>query len=387
VNNTVAPVESIKSVPETNIFKDDYVYMMFTSGSTGKPKGVPISHKNVLHYLKIMTQYGLYNFTPEDRFLQAIELTFDMSILGIFVAWEVGGCVYPVKLDGLAYLNVLKTLQEHKITVSYVVPSVVTYAKKYLEAGEINLSHLRYSFFAGEALLVSHVKAWSVAAKNTIIENVFGPTEATNTFLRYRWEKESSEKESVNGAVSIGRPNPGIATTIISESDSIVSDGERGQLCVYGDQVADGYWKDKEKTDRSFVYLPESGLPGRWYKTGDLAYLNENGNYIYCGRCDNQIKINGFRVELDEIEFHIRNIVNLEMVAVLYRSVAPEGIYGFIEAENPDWNSEKVLSQLTEFVPEYMIPKSITILKKMPLNINGKIDRNALKELIQEKKK
>jgi len=379
VSSMAAPsLAKFAELPIVKAFEDDFVYMMFTSGSTGKPKGVPISHKNICHYLSVMTDYGFYDFKPSDRFLQAIELTFDMSILGIFVAWSVGACVYPVKLDGLAYLNILKLLQDSKITVSYIVPSVVNYAKRYLDAGEINLLSLRYSFFAGESLLVSHVKAWKKSAPHSVIENVFGPTEATNTFLRYRWY-ETSELEYINGAVSIGHPNPGIATAVISEAGEIVKDGEKGELCVYGAQVAQGYWKDSIKTESSFITLKSSQLPGRWYKTGDLVYLNDNNNYVYLGRRDNQIKINGFRVELGEIEHHIRKITNLESVAVIYNN---GGLYAFIQNENEKLNKEFILSKLGEVVPEYMLPKSIAFLDEMPLNINGKVDRNALKNLI-----
>lgn len=355
----------------------DLAYLFFTSGSTGAPKGVPISHGNLSAFMD--TVFADRTFSHEDRVLQMFELTFDLSVVSIVLPWSVGGCCCVVPEKGIAWMNILKALSNERVTVALMVPSVLPYMQRFFD--EVRFPDLRVSQFCGEALMQDMVSAWSRCVPNAAIENVYGPTEATIYCTRYAWERERAEGESVSGIVPIGTAFPGTTTLVVDPDGRPCPPGERGELCLAGDQVMSGYWNDPGKTRAAFVDVSRDGRMLRAYRTGDVAFENADGNLIYCGRTDSQVKIDGHRVELGEIEHFARQFIDSSAAAVVVENDAA-GVCRLRLYVGGDRIEKAGLERhLKENLPAYMRPAAITVLPELPLNLNGKIDRPALARL------
>ena len=225
------------------------------------------------------------------------------------------------------------------------------------------------------------VAAWSVCVPNARIENVYGPTEATIFCTTYPWNADISAAEQVNGIVPIGTTMPGMQTLVIDGDNRVCRAGEKGELCLLGGQVMSGYWRDEEKTDEAFVDLQLDNSVRRAYRTGDISFVNDSGNLIYCGRNDSQVKIDGHRLELGEIEYFARNFISSSKAAVIVKKdlLGHDYLELFIAAN--DLSCEALEGFLASKLPRYMWPKRISVLPDLPLNLNGKIDRVALTKL------
>lgn len=379
----VLGTRGIEPVSETLHFPrvdpSDLAYLFFTSGSTGVPKGVPITHANLSAFMNTFISRMGYQFTPEDRFLQMFELTFDLSIVSMLAPLSVGGCCCTVPQKGIAYMNIIDVLAKQDVTVALMVPSVLPYLRRFF--GELRFPAIRLSQFCGEALTQDLVSEWSQCVPNAHIENVYGPTEATIFCTRYSWDQKCAERESVNGVVPIGTAMPGTKTFVVDENGGLCKDGERGELCLAGDQVTAGYWNDPAKTASSFVTLSADGEQISAYRTGDIAYLNENAELIYCGRKDSQVKVDGHRIELGEIEHFARLHIGTASAAVvmLKDKSGINRLKLFVAGQNLD--TAALERNLKAKLPDYMWPSSITVLPELPLNLNGKIDRPALAKM------
>jgi amino acid adenylation domain-containing protein len=367
LNNRVTPSsESLDPVDQTH---GDLCYLLFTSGTTGKPKGVPIYHRNLSAFLTMMLESGKYDFNGNDRFLQMFELTFDLSVFSFLVPLSVGASLCPIPRKEMASLEVVDTLETREITVALMVPSVINFLRPYF--GEINLPHLRYSLFCGEALYHETLTGWAECVPRAKIENLYGPTEATIFCLRYEWRRGEAAHAQGKGIVPIGRPMEGMRAFRLSDD----TPDEEGELCLSGDQVTLGYWNNPSKTAEAFG----ATISGeKFYRTGDLCKMDGSGDFLYLGRIDNQVKVDGHRVELEEVEFHARVFCEDHQVvaAVTTSEVGSHVIVLFVESERVQ------RTDLTEYLrtqlPEYMIPKEIVPVRAFPLNSNGKVDRKAL---------
>jgi acyl-coenzyme A synthetase/AMP-(fatty) acid ligase len=247
--------------------------------------------------------------------------------------------------------------------------------------------NLRLTLFCGEGLPVDIVKAWEEAAPNSAIENLYGPTEATIACAAYRWDRTGSAQEAELGLVPIGEPFPHMEALIVDENLVQVPLGTPGELLVSGPQVTLGYWRDAEKTTRSFV-VP-SGHTKTYYRTGDRVRLPADGKPItYLGRVDNQIKVLGYRVELGEVEAALRQESGVAAAIAVGWPISPSGAGGieaFLQTEYADIPSLR--EKLTKRLPPYMVPRNIHLVGKMPLNSNGKFDRRALIHVLEEQQR
>ena len=361
--------------------ENQIAYVLFTSGSTGVPKGVQINWKNVNALMDSFFSLD-YNVNENDRFLQMFDLAFDFSIMCYFIPLSIGACVYTISSEGIKYSNVYTTLEEHKITFAAMVPSFLSYLRPYFS--EILLNDLKYSFFCGEALFDDITAEWAECVPNALIQNAYGPTEATVFCTIYNWQRGNTHRKHINGTVPIGKPVPNTNITIVDEELNEVSTGSKGELCIAGDQLTIGYLK-MDTHNRSFFTTSVNGKETRFYRTGDLAYVDGDGDLNFLGRTDNQIKLHGFRIELGEIEFHARKFTYPnEVVAVFYKNkLGIERIHLFVEGYKNE------VSKLQEFLeanlPYYMIPNNISIIDSFPLNKNGKVDRKVLLHILQSK--
>ncbi|MEI6122229.1 MAG: AMP-binding protein [Bacteroidota bacterium] len=360
--------------------KIDYeqnAYILFTSGSTGVPKGVPISYKNLISFVNAFFSLG-YRINEKDRFLQIFDLTFDLSIMSFLIPLCCGACVYTVPLGEIKFTAAYSIIEDHEITVALMVPSMLSFLRKYFD--EIRLEKMKYSFFCGEALYEDLTEAWADCVPNALIQNVYGPTEATIFCLTYNWNRNLANK-NLNGIVCIGKPMKDMIAVIVDNQLKPVTDGILGELCLSGPQLTTGYLKNIQKNKESFFEINSDGKVQIFYRTGDICFKDNDGDFLFSGRLDNQVKIQGFRVELSEIEFHAREYMN-GMNAVVHTSINSSGntlINLFVENFN---NVDDLLVYLKSKLPPYMIPNAIKTIPSFPLNINGKVDRKSLKELI-----
>jgi amino acid adenylation domain-containing protein len=356
-------------------------YMLFTSGSTGRPKGVPVSQGNVASYLDYISKR--YDIGPEDRASQAFQMTFDVSVHDMFATWSHGACLCSIPHRWL--MAPARFIQEKRLTLWYSVPSVIMFMSRMHMLKPGMFPSLRMSFFAGEALPAGLAAQWQAAAPNSIVENLYGPTEATITITHYRWTPDSMAR-CVNGNVPMGPVFSTQKAAVVDESLQPVPDGQPGELCLSGSQVTRGYLNMPERTASQYVRLPGLG-DAIWYRTGDRVIRDPDGCLHYLGRIDLQVQVRGYRVELQEVEHVVRGAAGTEMaVAVPYpvRDGCAEGIHVFVCGQADDGVRKRILSECGRRLPDYMVPRSVRFRDVLPLNANGKIDRDVLAGSLEE---
>ena len=365
------------SLPEND--PEDTAYILFTSGSTGIPKGVPLTKRNINSFIEAYLDTG-FEINENDRCLQSSDLTFDLSTMSYMLPLSKGACVYTVPSDGIKFANIYRILEEHAITIALMVPSVLNYLRPYFD--DIRLEEMRYSMFCGEALYEDITNEWEKCVPNAVIQNVYGPTEATNFCMTYDWSRDRTLNKVFNGVVSIGKPMKDMEMIITDENNHPLPRGEKGELCISGPQLTPGYLKNPRRNKDSFFTTGNGGMLKTYYKTGDLAFEDKEGDFMFCGRKDYQIKIHGYRIELGEIEHHAREILgNINAAAVSYYNYSQiNRIHLFLE--NYGGDKDIIIEKLKMKIPDYMLPSGITSLDSFPLNANGKIDRKALTELL-----
>jgi amino acid adenylation domain-containing protein len=351
-------------------------YLLFTSGSTGTPKGIMINHENLTSYVNYMS--NRMSVIDSDRFSQLSDMTFDPSVHDMFVCWSNGASLYSVPEASSKVPT--RFFIDNKITTCFIVPSIAVFMNKMRSLGSNMLPNLRYCVFCGEALSAETARQWQSAAPNSVVENLYGPTEATVAITNYKWTDKSFE-ECDNGIVPIGWMFNGQKSCVINENLQVVQNKD-GELCISGSQVTTSYFNDPEKTASQYIRIDKDV----WYRTGDLVRIDQRGCMHYIGRIDNQVKIMGYRVELQEIDCIIKKIVGCDMVVSVCRSgegSAGNSIVSFICCEKPITERE-ILSLCKSNLPDYMVPRKIYFVDEIPLNNNGKIDGVRLKQMAKE---
>ncbi len=367
------------SAPAATPAAEALAYLLFTSGSTGRPKGVGVAHRNVVPFIRAVSDR--YGIDENDRLSQTFDMTFDLSVFDMFVAWERGACVCcPSERELMAPSRFIR---DSRLTVWFSVPSVGAFMRRLrmLKPGSYPL--LRWSLFCGEPLPGELARAWAEAAPASTVENLYGPTEATIACTVHRLDS-ADQAEEVNGVVSIGEPIGEMRTLVVDERMREVDPGSDGELLVAGPQITPGYWEDAEKTAAAFVIPP--GLEDVHYRTGDRVRrpAGPGEPLSYLGRLDHQIKVLGHRVELGEVEAALREESGVDAaIAVGWPRTDSGcgGIVAFIGDQQLDL--AKLRGALEHRLPEYMVPRRFELLEQLPLNANGKFDRKALLAMLE----
>ena len=347
-------------------------YIEFTSGTTGVPKGVVVPVRAVARFVAV--NRTLFDVGPSDRTAGLAEITFDISVFDMFFTWDRGAalCVVPATQT----MAPLRFLHEQAITVLFSVPSMVDMMSrmKLLQANA--LPGLRVSIFSGEPLPSTLAQVWRAAAPASSVDNFYGPTEATVACSRERFEG-AERTPSERGIVSIGRPFPHTRLAVVDEQHEMVAPGVPGELAIAGEQLALGYYGDLERTAQKFVTLAGE----RWYLTGDQVRADADGRYFYLGRLDNQVKVRGHRVELEEVEAHLRAVSGVHGVAVVAwpaRDGTADGLVAFLGDQTLATRAAEIRKALRGKLPGHMVPTALHFVPALPLSANGKIDRRAL---------
>jgi len=367
-----------KDVIHVNATADSTAYLLFTSGSTGRPKAVPISNHNATAYIDYI--FGLYDFSHEDRFYQVSDLTFDLSVQDIFLCWKAGACLCAPKDNTLAAIP--RFIKEKKLTVWLFVPSASLLFSKMRLLKPNAFPSLRYSMFCGEALPETTAAVWQAAAPNSVVINLYGPTETTVAIAHYQWNKNREENNCINGIVPLGKVFTTQHYCIVDESLTPLEKGQVGELCLSGPQVCKGYFRSSQNDEKSFIKIP-SLSDDTWYRTGDRVMADQDDCLYFFGRNDSELKIKGYRVNLLEIDHAIGNFCSNAVVATVALADRDSGtnfmvtFISYTDKENK-LDETAVLNKCKQILPHYMLPERIFFIDEMPLNSNGKIDRNAL---------
>jgi amino acid adenylation domain-containing protein len=344
---------------------DEVAYVMYTSGTSGLPKGVKISQEALSDYIETAKAY--FNIQPNDRIIQQSSISFDVSVEEIFVALSSGAELYILK-DGARDLDeMIKCISENEVSVLSTTPLVINELNNNPEA----LKSIRVLISGGDELKKEYL---TNLFGEMSIYNTYGPTEST---VCATYQKVSS----LNETNVIGTPIQNRSIFIVDDEMRLVPQGVAGEICIGGKGLALGYHGKPELSQLKFVESPfEDG--GRIYKTGDLGKWNNEGKIEFLGRNDEQVKIRGFRIELSEIEKAILKFGFVRDTIVLAYE-KPEGdkyLVAFVASEEP-----VDISELKHFIqtslPNYMCPHHFVSLQKLPRTVNGKIDRNQLKNL------
>jgi D-alanine--poly(phosphoribitol) ligase subunit 1 len=358
---------------------ENLAYIEFTSGTTGTPKGVMISAGAVSHFVGVMQER--YSFEPTDRMAGLAEITFDISVFDMFATWNCGAGLLVAPATQL--IAPAGFIQRQSATVVFTVPSIASSMKRMKMLVPGSMPTLRYSLFSGEPLPAISATLWKQAAPHSVVDDLYGPTEATvvctgQTFI-------GPENATPNrGVVAIGRPFPGMEVAVVDSALQVLPDREPGELLLAGPQLSSGYFGAEDLTRASFPMLRGK----RWYRTGDLGYCDSSGIFHHLGRIDNQVKVRGLRVELEEVEGHLREIYLTESVAAVAWPTnhgSADGIVAFVcgqsGTDDPD-----IRARIKDRLPPYMIPSAVHRVDSLPLNANGKVNRKELVSLLNEGK-
>lgn len=374
-------------VSEPDQKTDDLAYIIYTSGTTGKPKGVMIHQLGMINHL--YAKVNALALKESDIIAQTASTCFDISVWQFLSALLVGAKTLVIDQEiVLEPQELVKELQDKEVTVFQTVPSILTAFLEGIDADFDNaLPNLRWMIPTGEQLSVSLVEKWYSAFPDIQLLNAYGPTEASDDITHH----VVGQPFPGQVIVPVGRPVQNTHIYILDAYSNLCPVGVKGEICVAGLGVGKGYWKNGEKTKHAFVDNPFIGSLANnlhydmLFKTGDIGYFTPEGEVICLGRLDEQVKIRGLRIEPGEIEH----------ILLQYESVRDAVVLTY-DGNNNDRRlvafitqaSQASISTIREFLksrlPDYMVPSSIIKVDRMPLTINGKVDKKSLLKKISE---
>ncbi|MGW3471700.1 amino acid adenylation domain-containing protein [Saccharopolyspora sp. NPDC000995] len=340
---------------------DDPAYILYTSGSTGTPKGVCISHGNARAFVDWAAR--TLRAQPSDRFANHAPLTFDLSVLDLYVAFAAGASVHLIPAElGYAPVQLTEFLHSREITVWYSVPSALIMMMR--DGGLLDRPAppaLRAVLFAGEPFPIGHVRelrAWTGAC----LLNLYGPTE-TNVCTAHEVVDADLQRDR---PVPIGKATCGDEVWAEKPGGAVAGPGENGELVVTGPTVMLGYW------GREPQYGP--------YRTGDIVRVLDDGSFDYVGRLDHQVKVRGNRIELGEVEAAITKHPAVAEAAAAVRGTGMDARLEAFVVARPEQKLGvlEIKRHMAGKLPRYMIPDGVHIVASLPTTRNGKTDRTAL---------
>lgn len=370
-----ALLEGIRS----QMIDTDPLYAIFTSGSTGVPKGVVVSHRGVIDLAEWLV--GRFAFDETDVLGNQTPFYFDGSVKDIYICLKTGATLNVIGKKYFTFPKLLiQLLNERGITTILWATSAIVLVGNSNILDDNVPQHLRRVFFAGEAMPAKQLKVWMAKLPGTQFINLYGPTEITVDCTYYVVDRDFGDDEYI----PIGKPCENMEVLVFNDEDRLVGVDEPGELCVRGTGVALGYYNNKEKTREVFVQNPlHDFYDDKIYRTGDIVKYNSRGELEFVSRKDFQVKHNGNRIELGEIEVAVNALDDVTGAACIFDVEEDKIVLYYTTATGSELD---IINLVKDRLPKYMFPNVICHIDAMPHNMNGKIDRIALKHNYQQLK-
>lgn len=352
-----------------------------TSGSTGTPKGVVLNHRSFFDFMVVSNER--FSFDGSEVMGSLSPVVFDIFDFELCMLMVNGSQL--VLLDAMLAAfpaRLLEKLVENEVSFIFWVPSIMVNIANMGLLDKIALPHLKLVWFAGEVFPTKQFLVWYDKLPNALFANLYGPIEITLDCTYYVVNKRPVEDEPL----PIGIPYRNTDILLLNEENRPCAMGEEGELCVRGTSLAMGYYNNPEKTAAAFTQNPlNTAYPELIYRTGDMAYLREDGNIMFKGRKDSLIKHMGYRIELGEVEHVIENDLKLVKYCCAVYQYAKKEIVLYYESEH-EMTDREFRTAISKVFPAYMIPSVFIRVDELPRNTNGKIDRLLLKNKANEEK-
>lgn len=360
-----------------SVIDTDPIYIMFTSGSTGAPKGVTVPHRGVVDYAMWVNK--TFNIDENSILGNQAPFYFDNSIFDIYSCLLTGAKMIIIPETLFMFpLKLPEFVRDNHITTIFWVPTVMINVANSGVLSEIELPELKNVAFCGEVMPNTQLNIWRKAQPHCLYANLYGPTEISDVCTYYIADRPFKDSDPL----PIGKACENMRIIILNEKNEIAETGEQGELCVIGTGVSLGYWNNKEITDKAFIQNPANPYyEERIYRTGDLAYIDEEGLIMYLGRMDNQVKVKGNRIELGEIENAAMCVDGVKGACAVF-DAENQRIVMFIESE-VEFKLRKFNLELKKYIPSYMLPADLKVMEKFPHTANDKIDRVTLKKSLK----
>lgn len=365
-----------------NINSNFLAYVIYTSGTTGNPKGVMIEHKNLINFVYSFSNQFTKQFSTNDNCLSLTSISFDVCVCEIFTPLLFSSTLVLFPENTFSNIPLLcDIIEKEEITFLYLPPNLLLNIYNFIENNKIktNINKLLVGVEPIKNYILNNFYKLNPSIE---IINGYGPTEATicSTFFKFK------ETQKLNEIVSIGKPLDNNKILILDNNLKLMPIGQFGELCISGDNVGRGYLNDLTLTEKNFIEYPEYSS-NKFYKTGDIVAWNNDGTLQFKGRNDSQIKFNGNRIELNEINTKIKEIDGIINSITLLQKVNQRDTLCAYYVSEKQFSDTNIKAILEKTLPKYMIPSHIIWLKNIPLTINGKIDKTKLPKITITSKK
>ncbi|XBS69702.1 amino acid adenylation domain-containing protein [Acerihabitans sp. KWT182] len=374
------PMAFIDTTDTLNQVSDDLAYILHTSGSTGVPKGIMLSHRNATTFVDWMQKE--FKLTHSDRIMSRAPLKFDLSVFDIFNTMGAGATLICYdwnkrRDDSIKHRDYVQLLERETATILYTTPSTLL---TLMEKGRLfqKTNHLRTIMYAGEPFPVAKLEKLLQLAPHIAIANIYGPTE-TN-IITYHWVRDEDLQRD---SVPLGKVVDDTEIIVVNDDANRICDiNEIGELWCRGGTVTHGYINQPELTEQHSIVSPFHPYPARFWRTGDYGYLDDHGELHYKGRRDHMYKINGYRIEIGEIEAAVANLKEIHELCITISkgSIQNAIICHYSLVANACFNEDGALARLRNLLPSYMLPNLFLEYKELPKTSSGKIDRTLLNQ-------
>lgn len=360
------------SPPLPSCLPNKYAYMIYTSGTTGRPKGTPITQRALQNLIDARQEYIPKSENTLEMSFASI--SFDASVWDVFPPLLTGTTIYYISEEERHDPQlILDALARRQVTCACIPPAILTLLPYQ------PMPQLKYLVIAGESCPVETIRKWQATCK---VVNAYGPTENTVCTTMHVYGENPV-------AINIGQPLQNVSCYVLDAHNYLLPPGVRGRLFIGGQQLTEGYYHREQLNEESFIPNPFAttreralGLNDRLYDSGDNVCQLPDGDLLFFGRSDQQVKISGHRVELGEVQSRIEQYPGVKSVVV--KTTKRQGrnvISAYIEADSESFDLTGLRQTISQQLPHYMMPSSITLVEQMPLTINRKIDFKALEQL------